>query len=311
MASRRVKWLLLGVACVCLLVGHELGHVHADGAPEDVLWYAGTAVGEKNQPLIGNHNVWLRVFSQQAGAEPALCKVGPVELPFENGSFRINAAECLRELSGRKEVFVELSIGDESKPLPRARIGAVPFALEANRAARLGPARDEKNEITVDRDGRVGIGVPAPSERLHVDGVVVATPNSRSVTIREEREQTKQVFEDVPGVVVQLTTHGSPVLLTANANFNGLDASNDFNKYARLWGWLTIRRDDKNLGGATGLQLVETQYHEGNQPATIVFIDYPEPGPHTYALQFKLEAGAKMMLGQSGQATQLSATELN
>jgi hypothetical protein len=129
---KRVGFVAAGLALA--LGGYQLGRVHADGGPtSQPLWYAGTVADQDGNPLEGNHAVSLRLFESQTGGE-AQCVVGPVDASFQQGRFRIDASACLEKIQSRGDLFTELSVDDATKPFARAKIGAVPYAIEANNA---------------------------------------------------------------------------------------------------------------------------------------------------------------------------------
>lgn len=120
--------LLLALSGYCL-------HVAAEGVPSSQpLWYAGTVSDNAGAPLTGSHQVAVRLFNAASGST-ALCLSGPTPVPFERGRFRIElSAACVDIIRKTSDLFVEVSVDDESKPFPRSKIGAVPYALEAAHA---------------------------------------------------------------------------------------------------------------------------------------------------------------------------------
>lgn len=133
--------LVVALTAALLIVSGYCLHVFAEGAPSaQPLWYAGSVTDDAGAPLTGSHQVSVRLYDQ-ATASSALCVTGPAPLPFERGRFRIElAAECEAAIHKNPDLFVEVAIDDESKPFPRSKIGAVPYALEAAHAARASEA---------------------------------------------------------------------------------------------------------------------------------------------------------------------------
>ena len=132
--QRRIKPIL--VACVaCAAVGYQL-RVLADGAPAGpALFYSGTL--ERDGALAsGSYEIALSLYSAAEGGEQ-LCKVEAVT-EVDNGRFRIEATACESALRANASAWAEVAFtGDdgETRTLEdRTKIGAVPYALEADRA---------------------------------------------------------------------------------------------------------------------------------------------------------------------------------
>lgn len=135
MSPTQNRVLVVALAALGLaLAGYRL-HVLAEGTPtSQPLWYAGTVSDAKGAPLTGNHQVAVRLFQTATGSQ-SLCTSGPATLPFERGRFRIEMPpECVAVVRTNPDLFVEVSVDDDSKPFPRSKIGAVPYALEAQHA---------------------------------------------------------------------------------------------------------------------------------------------------------------------------------
>jgi hypothetical protein len=109
--------------------------VSADGAPTaQPLWYAGSVTDAAGMPLEGNHRLWLRLFPAPSGAS-AECSTGPLDAAFTDGRFRVELdAKCVEVMRKKPDLFLEVSVDDDSKPFPRTKVGAVPYALEASHA---------------------------------------------------------------------------------------------------------------------------------------------------------------------------------
>jgi hypothetical protein len=144
-------------------LGYGLAHVRADGAPKNQpLWYAGTVADAAGAPLEGNHSVTLRLFSAASGGSAA-CTAGPVNLAFQKGRFRLDAsaAPCMTTIAATPDLFAELSVDD--KAFPRSKIGAVPFAMDAQRASAAATAKLAERATVADTAGSAtsAVGVVA------------------------------------------------------------------------------------------------------------------------------------------------------
>ena len=120
-----------------LLAGYGL-RVLAEGAPtRKPLFYAGT-LEANGKPANGPHTISLVLFDADTGGAQ-LCLSETPNAPVENGRFRVEvSAACVAELKAQPDVWVALKFtGPDGVPheLPvRTKIGAVPFALEAQHA---------------------------------------------------------------------------------------------------------------------------------------------------------------------------------
>jgi hypothetical protein len=174
MSFRRKKQLATLVALIsCCLIGYAL-HAVAEGAPTtQPLWYAGTVSGPDGVPLKGNHQVWIRLFTQQSGLGAALCTSGPTTIPFDNGRFRVElASPCVDVVKGTPDVFVELSVDDDKLPFPRSKVGAVPYALEAEHAVSASEAVGSLKQA-IERTPRI-TDWETYDPAVYVDGKLIA-----------------------------------------------------------------------------------------------------------------------------------------
>lgn len=137
---RRIKISMVAGLSACLGLAYGLARVQADGAPQaQPLWYSGSVSDADGKPLDSNYNVTLRLFERQqpqAGELPA-CEADAKSTRIARGRFRIDVSSCSAALKANPDLYAELTIGDDvnaGKPFERAKIGAVPFALEAQHA---------------------------------------------------------------------------------------------------------------------------------------------------------------------------------
>lgn len=122
-----------------LLIAFGLGYgvrVLADGAPaEQSLFYSGT-LESGGQPVSGAHTVSLGLYSAEQGGT-ALCSVDR-EANVEAGRFRIDVSECADAMRQNADAWVAVAFrgsdGVDHAIDGRAKVGAVPYALEADRA---------------------------------------------------------------------------------------------------------------------------------------------------------------------------------
>jgi hypothetical protein len=131
---------VVGLA-LAMAVGYGLAHVRAAGPPtQQPLWYSGTVSNAAGEPISGNHKVGVRLFDSTDKTAQSLCLVGPKDVSFDSGRFRVDVSQCESKqqtaavFASKTDLYVELTIDDDGKPFERTKIGAVPFALEAQHA---------------------------------------------------------------------------------------------------------------------------------------------------------------------------------
>lgn len=137
-----------------------------------------------------------------------------------------------------------------------------------------------------------------------------APPNVVSATTTVEFETSSTEFVGIPGLSLEVTTTGRPLLLAVNGNFNPRGGTPPTSGYGR-WAIVTITRNGENLGNeASGLQIL-SQQDEDNMPVGLTFVDAPPAGTYTYEVQVRNgEDGYTTLMGQMGVTQALVAVEL-
>ena len=131
----RLRYILPGAALLALGFGVARS-AQADGVPVvEPLIYAGSL--EEGGALVdGSVPIGFALFDDVDPATPEnrLCDVPSANRAVERGRFRIDTSACRAALADNAEAFVELTV--RGAPLPHIKVGAVPYALEADRAQR-------------------------------------------------------------------------------------------------------------------------------------------------------------------------------
>lgn len=134
--SRRTLFLTAILSSgLCVFGGYRL-RVLAEGAPDDPsLFYSGT-LEQDGERVNGDFTVTLALFSAARGGNE-LCRVESATT-VENGGFRIDATDCEGAVRENANTWVEVSFtggdGVERRIEGRSKLGAVPYAIEADRA---------------------------------------------------------------------------------------------------------------------------------------------------------------------------------
>lgn len=142
----RGPWIgFVGLASACAVLTFSALQVRAAGAPlKSPLVYSGV-LEEGEKPVSGARMIGIRLFdAAMGGAEQ--CAAAPVAVEVKEGRFSVLLADaCSTAIHDHSDLWVELQI-DGNALLPRAKLGAVPYALEAARAVdAAGALRDELN----------------------------------------------------------------------------------------------------------------------------------------------------------------------
>jgi formylglycine-generating enzyme required for sulfatase activity len=135
--DRRLATVALTAAASVGLTLAAVQSVRAIGIPAaPTMYYRGT-LEEGGVAITGSRMFTLRLMSA-AAAGTELCTTGDVAITVTNGAFEIPlpaaCTDAIRNQLGAPEVWQELSLA--GAPLgPRTRLGAVPYAVVAERAA--------------------------------------------------------------------------------------------------------------------------------------------------------------------------------
>lgn len=146
--AARVGWVMgVAAASACAVLGYSAMQVRAAGAPvTSPLIYSGV-LEEDGKPVSGARMIGVKLHDAASGGAPR-CAVGPDPTAVKAGRFSIVLdEECASAVHELGDLWVEIDV--DGQPLsPRAKIAAVPYALEASRAAdAAGPLRDELNAM--------------------------------------------------------------------------------------------------------------------------------------------------------------------
>jgi|GEM_PF-6741212 len=173
----------------------------------------------------------------------------------------------------------------------------------------VGVANSERMRIT--GDGNIGIGVPAPTQRLDVAGTIQALGLIAPGVIRQAQQafnSTRQFTTSQGWVLVANTA----VTITVAANSRVLLLANgdpQVSTGSASWGHVTIFRDGANLSPMSSGFAVFVNGGEWNEMTPIMWVDSPPAGTHTYQLAFLSAQGHQIDIGQSN-PTVLIALEI-
>lgn len=148
MTTKVVRSGAIGLVAVAgMIVTYVAGYVRAAGIPaKGALSYSGTLTDQTGAPLTGKKNLQLMVWNQPTGGT-LLCQVTPTSVDLVAGRFKITLPDdCVAVARANPDIWTEVLVNSVS--LGRKKIGAVPFAVEADRASvATGALRTELSAI--------------------------------------------------------------------------------------------------------------------------------------------------------------------
>lgn len=129
------KWMLgaLAMTAVVGLPAYFVGLAHAEGVPsQDPLTYFGL-LEQNGAAFDGVKAMTLRLWSAASNGNQ-LCSTSPAGgVQVQKGRFKIILDKsCVDAVRANPEVWTELQVDTET--MPRSKLGAVPYALEATRS---------------------------------------------------------------------------------------------------------------------------------------------------------------------------------
>lgn len=133
----RTSWLWIGglsAAVACGIVGYTAGRARAAGIPtSQPMTYRGVLTDTMGVPLTGMKNIQLQVWNLATGGTNT-CSVGPVPVTLAAGAFDVPLPDtCTTAVHAGADQWIEVFVDGSS--LGRTKMGAVPFAVEADTAS--------------------------------------------------------------------------------------------------------------------------------------------------------------------------------
>jgi hypothetical protein len=142
------KKIVMGALSVTLgigaLVGYSVERARASGIPAtQAMSYSGVLTDPSGVPLTGSKNIQIQVFDMATGGN-VQCTVGPTATALANGGFRLALPDtCTAAVHATPDLWIEVDVDGSS--LGRTKLGAVPFAVEADHAKTADSATNATN----------------------------------------------------------------------------------------------------------------------------------------------------------------------
>lgn len=127
----------MGAALVVVVGGaYQLGRARADGIPTSPTMYFGATLDESGVPVSGSRDVTVRLYDA-ATAGSVRCETSAPGTMVAAGRLRVALdASCSSAVQANPNLWAELAVGGMVVG-GRSRLGAVPYAVEAQRASEL------------------------------------------------------------------------------------------------------------------------------------------------------------------------------
>lgn len=222
------RWLWMGglsIAAGSVVLGYAAGRARAAGlhAP-DPLTYRGVLTDLTGVPLSGSKNIQVQFWDQAAGGA-VQCSVGPMPVGLVAGTFEVALPEgCTTAVHATKDLWAEVFVDGSS--LNRAKLGAVPYAVEADTASNAaGPLATQLAAI----EGRLARDTSGATKRICTGSTPIGSTDwqaysSTDVMVRVDTSAcnftTRPIY--IPALVgenlLYITTGGStPYVIEATA----------------------------------------------------------------------------------------------
>lgn len=155
--KRGLRNVALGLALVG--VGALTGRVLASGVPgTSPLTWSGVVIDEAGKPYPKAVPVSVAFYDGQS-ATTAACTSSTVQAQAGTGYFEVVLpAACAKAVHESNDLWSEMVVGDNQTVLPRSRVGAVPYALEAAVASDAAGKLKE----SIDKVEAMAAALPAP-----------------------------------------------------------------------------------------------------------------------------------------------------
>lgn len=164
--------ILATAATLLLTAGVWLGTALATGVPtESPLTWAGVITDKSGKPYPNTVDVSVAFYSQASGGT-AVCQSGAVKAEAGSGRFSVTLPkDCATAVHGNANLWSEVTAGPNKEALPRMKVGAVPYALEAQNAVAASVASSAAGALKADIDKlKLDVGGAGGGGPTAVDG---------------------------------------------------------------------------------------------------------------------------------------------
>jgi hypothetical protein len=133
----KMRWLWMGglsIGAASLVLGYVAGRARASGVvAAQTLTYRGVLTDIAGAPITGSKNIQVQLWNQATGGA-VQCSIGPVAVALSAGAFEVGLPDpCTTAVHATRDLWAEVFVDGSS--LGRTKLGAVPYALEADTAS--------------------------------------------------------------------------------------------------------------------------------------------------------------------------------
>ena len=199
---------LLAASALTSTAAFFAGRALATGTPTQTpLIYGGTVTDDAGKPVATPTDVALK-FHDKADGGTVKCSTAAVKTDAGTGRFSVVLpAECVQAVHAAPDLWVEATVG--GKGMPKAHVGAVPYALEADVATVA-----ESAKVAVGAGG----GLKGQLDGLVKDlGALKAQVDGMGAGGGKAPKMTTLLLPNGSNPTVSLTTSGGTVLLVLSA----------------------------------------------------------------------------------------------
>ena len=135
---KRVLWLVLPALAAFVVGVWWVRSVQAEGIPTSgALHYTGT-LEEEGLPVAGTRDFVVFLWTDPSSDDPGpACTTTATDVPVDDGRFRVDLSDdCVQAVRENPDLWIEVIVDDAS--FGRERIGAVPYAVEADNGVPTG-----------------------------------------------------------------------------------------------------------------------------------------------------------------------------
>jgi len=174
--ARGSVFFTLLVAAALILTGNARaaspGAPLASGASTAVIPYQGRLTNAGSVPLSGTYSLTFKLYNVSSGGAALWTEAWP-SVSVTNGLFNVLLGSTTpitqSVISSISSLWLGITVGADTEMTPRAQIGSVPYALQANYAYGLSaPDGNPQDAVSVDANGNVGVGTTSPGAALDV-----------------------------------------------------------------------------------------------------------------------------------------------
>jgi len=155
---------VVGVVVAICFAAYEANKTRAAGAPQSqTLTYSGMLTDPDGKPLEEVNSILVYMWDKPDGGSVPLCQTPPSREPpsLSNGRFSVLLPpDCTAVVRDKADVFIEVVV--DGTTLGRTKLGAVPYAVEADRASDAAGALNDRL-TALERGGRLPVGTVVTS----------------------------------------------------------------------------------------------------------------------------------------------------